>query len=124
MEREIGENNKPITKSFNLKAAKSGKPICTRDGRKAKIICFSIRNTRPIVAVISNPDGDDIRLYYSNGALSRCEDTDFDLMMLPEKKEGWINIYKEQYYKTKEEAMQNKCDDYVYIDTIKVEWEE
>ena len=118
MERET------IAKSFNLEAAKSGKPVCTRDGRKAKIICFSIRNTRPIVAVISNPDGDDIRLYYSNGALSRCEDTDFDLMMLPEKKEGWINIYKEQCYKTKEEAMQNKRNDYAYIDTIKVEWEE
>ena len=35
----IGKNLKP----FDLKAAKSGKPVCTRDGRKARIICFDRR---------------------------------------------------------------------------------
>ena len=33
---KIGKN----LKEFDLEAAKSGKPICTRDGRKARIICF------------------------------------------------------------------------------------
>lgn len=31
-------------KPFNLEQAKAGKPVCTRDGRKARIVCFD-RNT-------------------------------------------------------------------------------
>ena len=27
-------------KEFDLEAAKAGKPVCTKDGRKARIICF------------------------------------------------------------------------------------
>ena len=30
-------------KPFNLEAAKQGKPVCTRDGRKARIICFDAK---------------------------------------------------------------------------------
>lgn len=33
---KIGKN----LKEFDLEAAKSGKPVCTRDGRKARIICL------------------------------------------------------------------------------------
>lgn len=30
-------------KPFDLEAAKAGKPVCTRDGRKARIICFNAK---------------------------------------------------------------------------------
>ena len=115
---------KTIAKSFNLEAAKSGKPVCTRDGRKARIICFDRDWDMHIVALVTDPLGESVHYYLSNGKVDFDKQNDEDLMMLPEKKEGWINIYKEQCYKTKEEAVQNKCDDYAYIDTIKVEWEE
>lgn len=39
-------------KPFDLEAAKAGKPVCTRDGRKARIICFDAKCIKPIVALI------------------------------------------------------------------------
>lgn len=39
-------------KPFDLEAAKAGKPVCTRDGRKARIICFDAKCNKPIVALI------------------------------------------------------------------------
>ena len=53
-------------------------------------------------------------------------------MMLPEKKEGWINVYKggkldtDYIYPTKADAVENIFQPMKdnYIDTIKVEWEE
>ena len=53
-------------------------------------------------------------------------------MMLPEKHEGWINIYKggkldaDYIYPTIEDAVENIFQPMKdkYIDTIKIEWEE
>ena len=47
-----------------------------------------------------------------------------DLMMLPERKEGWVNVYKERIYSTKEEAIEATYDGVTYVDTVKVCWEE
>ena len=49
-------------------------------------------------------------------------------MMLPEKKEGWINVYKgglldTKSYPTKKEAFDKACPE-GYVDTVKVCWEE
>lgn len=60
----IGKN----LKEFNLEAAKSGKPVCTRDGRKARIICFDKEDIRPIVALIkSDKGGESAYYYYTDG---------------------------------------------------------
>ena len=48
-------------------------------------------------------------------------------MMLPEKKEGWINVYTlNTCYSSKEEAEANIDQDYEseYIRTVKINWEE
>ena len=45
-------DGKPTLKEFNLEAAKSGKPVCTRDGRKARIICFDAKGDKPIIALV------------------------------------------------------------------------
>lgn len=50
--------NKLIFKPFDLKKAKKGKPVCTRDGRKARIICFDRDWDARIVALVSNPIGE------------------------------------------------------------------
>lgn len=47
-EKVCASNLKP----FDLEAAKAGKPVCTRDGRKARIICFDAKCNKPIVALI------------------------------------------------------------------------
>lgn len=123
----IGKN----LKEFNLEAAKSGKPVCTRDGRKARIICFDQKDIAPIVGLVTGLDGkESIYAFYKDGRVSSQEERVDDLMMLPEKKEGWVNIDKggsgkiaiSSPYSTKEEAIYN--DNETTIDTIKISWEE
>ena len=115
---------------FDLEAAKAGKPVCTRDGRKARIVCFDAKGDQPIIALVEakgNKDAliEEVERYFINGhSVFEVKETNNDLMMLPEKKEGWVNVYKERCYKTKEEAVKNKYDGCTYIDTIKAEWYE
>ena len=134
--------NKNSLKPFDLEAAKAGKPVCTRDGRKARIICFDQKDIAPIVGLVTGLDGkESIYAFYKDGRVSSQKERVDDLMMLPEKKEGWINIYNADttfYYadgrvfETKDEAVQEAKEEVEkeqrekneYIDTIRVEWEE
>ena len=34
-------------KPFDLEAARAGSPVCTRDGRKARIVCFDKKGSEP-----------------------------------------------------------------------------
>ncbi len=59
-------------REFNLEEAKSGVPVCTRDGHAARIICTNRQYCMPIVALIySLPDEgatiEFIQNYYDNG---------------------------------------------------------
>lgn len=126
--------NKDNLKPFDLEAAKAGKPVCTRDGRKARIICFDANimpGNKNILALIRKDTGSEYVEYYtSNGKFSDSKDDINDLMMLPEKKSVWVNIDKgdsgkitiSSPYSTKEEAIHH--DNETTIDTIKIEWEE
>ena len=115
-------------KTFNLEEAKAGKPVCTRDGRKARIICFDRDWRMRIVALVSDPLGESVHYYLSDGKVDFDKQNDEDLMMLPEKKEGWVNVYKgglldTKSYPTKKEAFDKACPE-GYVDTVKVCWEE
>ena len=122
-------NNMKKMKPFNLEQAKAGKPVCTRDGRKARIICWdridSTGCNLPIVALVQCEETEVLQLYHDDG---KCDvKADLDLMMLPEKKEGWVNVYPddrmgEKRYSTKEEASCYSRSN--VIDTVKIEWEE
>lgn len=143
--KEDMKEKKLNLKEFDLEAAKAGKPVCTRDGRKARIICFDAKRKdgKNIMALIPSkeyPGFEDLVAYPNNGNYHGGHENDGDLMMLTKKKEGWINIYnrntistsKENCYimtgvsvfKTKESAISYKDKDKEYIDTIKIEWEE
>ena len=117
---KIGKNLKP----FNLEAARSGKPVCTRDGRKARIICFDLKNeVYPIVAAIGNDSSETLLCYTLNGEIVKGNyKSDKDLMMLPEKRKGWINIHQYDVYKTKEEAEAKVFDKANYLTTIEIEY--
>ena len=105
-------------------------------GRKVRIICTDRRglNVRPIAALITIPNGDEIiKTYWENGVETLgFEDNPNDLFFAPEKKEGWIKVYYgksrcntfvcNRIFATKEEAEKQKNDDVVAI--IKIEWEE
>ena len=133
--KEDMEEKKLNLKEFDLEAAKAGKPVCTRDGRKARIICFDSKrkDEKNIIALIPSkeyPEFEDMIAYPNNGNYHGGHENDGDLMMLTKKKEGWLNIYKDFedriccIYKTKEEALEKKETEDDYITTIKIEWEE
>lgn len=124
-------------KTFDLEKAKAGAPVCTREGFKARIVCFDVDNDKfPVVALIKdsiNSNEYPVSLT-KEGRFSYGEaDSLKDLFMVGKKKEGWINLYKAMtercigcVYSTKEEAMSKIVKDggVAYIDTVKVEWEE
>ena len=119
------EEKKLNLKPFDIQKAREGKPVCTRDGRKARIICFdfqSIENT-PIVAVVQVTDKQEvIANYYEDGRRFVDGISELDLMMLPEKRKGWINIHQYDVYKTKEEAEAKVSDKANYLTTIEIEY--
>lgn len=124
--------NKNNLKPFSLELVKQGNPVCTRDGRKARIICFDRRLfyknvSYPILALVERSDGeDDVCCYNEKGKVLIEDGAEYkdDLMMLPEKKEGWVNVYKERCYESKEEAISCRACNMECIDTIRLEWEE
>ena len=133
-ELNIMEENKLNLKPFDIQKAREGKPVCTRDGRKARIICFDRicgDDYYKIVACVTAFDGDfeEVLSYGIDGYIVDSQNPkDEDLMMLPEKKEGWVNVYKgglldTKSYPTKKEAFDKACPE-GYVDTINISWEE
>ena len=136
--QEDMEEKKLNLKPFDLEAAKAGKPVCTRDGRKARIICFDANDERSIIALLefkceNGGYVENIETYYKDGKIYEESEWSNDLMMLPEKHEGWINIVKNKDgdYFTKgvfpsEEFARNNEANYprAIIATVKIEWEE
>ena len=134
--KEDMKEEKLNLKKFDLEAAKAGKPVCTRDGRKARIICFDRHGEDcPIIALVvdsKNAECEEVIDYTLDGICNEniINHNKYDLMMLPEKKEGWINLCKNNHgdtlavgvFPNREEAVSN-CPP-SYLSTIKIEWEE
>lgn len=75
------------------------KPVQTRDGRKARIICTDAKNKLyPVVALILWPDGEEeIETYTLEGrsCVGHERDRINDLINVPETKSWWMNAYPE-----------------------------
>lgn len=126
---------KTVKIPFDLELAKAGHPVCTRDGRAVRILChdFISPKNNPIIALVKLNEKQEGAIFYGlNGKGSIC---DLDLMMTPQKKEGWVNVFiNASYfgsktagtiYPTKEEALKDvDTKSPHYIDTVKIEWEE
>lgn len=125
-------------KEFNLKLAKAGHPVQTRDGRKARIICWDridVKDTYPIIALVTDMEKEEIHSYTLKGRFRDSGEEELDLVMVPEKLEGWVNVYRENI--TKDVMLCPVCfhsresaeshigwKEHTYIKTIKIEWEE
>lgn len=128
---KIGKNLKP----FDLEAAKAGKPVCTRDGRKARIISCSLRNKNFPIAAIVEDEEENVYQFEANGVCDE-HDENLDLITLPEKKEGWVNVYRDcdganitkddNIYSSREAAIASAqfIDGNHYVATTKINWEE
>ena len=131
--KEDMEEKKLNLKPFEIQKAREGKPVCTRDGRNVRIIAFDAKrkDEKNIIALVPSkdyPGFEDLIAYPNNGNYYGGHENDGDLMMLPEKKEGWVNVYKgglldTKSYPTKKEAFDKACPE-GYVDTVKVCWKE
>jgi hypothetical protein len=80
-------------KPFDLEKAKNGHPVCTRDGRDARIICFDKKGDRPILALVD----DEIEYLFSyngDGFYFDCVSSRHDLLMRTSKTTYYTNVYR------------------------------
>lgn len=77
-------------KPFNLEEAKAGKPVCTRDGRPVRILCFDRQTTddESIIALLKPTDKnfEVVVQYYSTGRFILDQESNTDLMMVNDDK--------------------------------------
>ena len=122
-------------KEFNLTEylKNPSQKVVTRDGREVRIICTDAKGEEPIIVLVYNNNRDEENVYTYNryGRFYKDNDSCLDLFFAPIKREGWINVYKDDntryigdIYPSEKEAKENKGDDLYYITTIKIEWEE
>ena len=107
--------------------------VVTRDGRSVRIICTNrLDENYPVIALVNDEYTEKCYSYSESGKDIVNTDCELDLFFAPEKKSGWINLYKmnsiislgPRAYDTKEEAESAAGDKSYYISTIKIEWEE
>ena len=125
-------------KPFNLEQAKAGAPVCTRDGRPVRIVCYDLKGHKnyPILTLVESPVGVESAVSYTlNGHHSLDSETGIDLMMASVKREGWVNLYTchsgatatdqcTLYQSEKEARSQILKGNGVYVATVKIEWKD
>ena len=122
-------------KPFNLEEylINPSKKVVTRDGHDVRIVCTDCKNYEyPTVALVTCNDDEFVVNCTKEGKCHTSNKYKYDLFFAPEKREGWINLYKmnsiispgPRAYDTKEEAESAAGDKSYYISTIKIEWEE
>ena len=122
---------------FNLEKylKNPARKVVTRDGRKVRILCTDFNNkTYPIVGEIQGMITPEI--FTEEGLVYKGGPDMNDLFFAPEKRIGWINLFKgdcvdaEAYlgesriYSSKEIAEREGRSYSNYLSTIKIEWEE
>ena len=126
-----------VMKRFSLEEylKNPSKKVVTRMGRKVRIICTDREDSiYPVVALVKDDNRklDVLVTYTKDGIPAEYNEEYYTLFFVPEKKEGWINLYKTnsiispgpRAYDTKEDAESAAGDKSYYISTIKIEWEE
>lgn len=81
---------KKILKPFDIEKAKAGAEVCTRDGHKARVICFDMKGgtNRPIIALYNmKEDLETIDSYSTNGYSIIGEKSPNDLMLVEYEEE-------------------------------------
>lgn len=87
-------------KPFNLEEAKAGKPVCMRNGRAVRIICWDKAGDEyPIVALSpvtgSNCVDEAFYCYTVDGVyLTGVGKHEYDLVMVPVQRTVWVPLYR------------------------------
>ena len=87
-------------RKFNLEEAKAGKPVVTRTGRPVRILCWDAKGRDPIVALIELETTSYVIQCGKDGFFTSEDiETDQDLFMKSEVKEGYIFFELSEVYK-------------------------
>ena len=118
-------------KAFNLEEylKNPSKKLVTKEGKTVKrILCTDARGSYPVVALIDEGLYDNALSYTKDGKLYAGETNLYDLYFAPEKREGWVNVYRDfdgltcgSVFATEEDAKHNAK---TAIATVKIDWEE
>ena len=123
-------------KQFSLDEFKKNpsRKIVTRDRRAVRIICTDFQSKKPIIGLVKIDENEEGAYNFSeDGRHNLKEDVledNLDLFFVPIKKEGYVNIYRDNKFKwnsifdTKEEAEEIGKSLSNYITTIKIKWEQ
>ena len=122
---------------FNLKKylENPSRKVVTRDGRKVRVLCTDRKGAALIIALVNGglPDCEELCYsFFPDGKKYENYESDADLFFAPEKKVGWMNLYKKNsglvigdlVHNSEEAAKKTVAGDEDYIATIKIEWEE
>lgn len=129
------------TKPFKIDQARAGHPVCTRDLRPVRIVCYDMSDgisKDNILALVSETDGSETAYAYNRDGtfMGAGEQHHLDLQLATVKKSGWINIchhhgldenIAERYiWDTEGEAKRHDSNDpsVEILATVKIEWEE
>lgn len=103
--------------------------VVTKDGRNVRIICTDAKGSCPVVALVAYENFEVAFNVTKDGKI----DGVLDLFFAPEKKEGWVNIFKNtnsdyfvgdsRIFESKKEAEKAGKEGSGYI-SVKIEWEE
>ena len=122
-------------KEFNLDEylKDPSQKVITKDGKSVRIICTDAKQDYPVIGLLSLDDKSETTVYYKkNGRWLADNQDEWDLFFAPSKREGWVNIFKDEdlpfingdIYESKDKAEEEAIGEPDYIATIKIEWEE
>ena len=129
-----------VMKQFSLDEyhKNPSKPLVTRSGLSARIVCDDAPGDFPIVAIIdkmSTVDNCVTHIAYRKNGLVNPDGihSPYDLFFATKKCEGWVNIFKNDdgenfvtysIYKSKEDAEREEKQRSDYIASVEIKWEE
>ena len=125
-------------KQFSLEEFKKNpnRKVVTKKGRPVRIICTDAVRRYPIIALVKFNKEEELNSYLPDGRWSFAnENGDMNLFFAPEKKEGYINLYRTKlgigmfnssFYVMPREDAEIEAAKYPddFIATAKVTWEE
>lgn len=84
-----------MNKPFDLAQAKAGKPVITRDGRPARIVCFDRKQNGFPLFGFSGESDERVYSWTLDGKYYGNGESPEDLFMAPEEKTVWVNLYRD-----------------------------
>ncbi|MGN0929944.1 MAG: hypothetical protein ACI4N3_04865 [Alphaproteobacteria bacterium] len=105
-------------KPFNLEEylANPSKKLVTKGGKEVRILCTDRKHKDyPIVALVKNKQQKrEIVITYTSNGLYNCDsinpfENDFNLFFATEKKEGYVNIYENNWTDAHIYPSKNRC---------------